>query len=361
MTALTDTEATGAGGQSEPLVAQPAPADRQGAISNGLRVVVWIGLATLVFVVPFFLEQFHSRRWSLAVIYAIVALSLNVLIGHAGQISLGHQGFLGVGAFTSAYVVSAHDQTVWVGLVAGALSGAVASLVMGVVALRVRGLYLALVTLAYGRMAQDSIFNLSIFGAGAGVEAPRPDGIGSERAYYFLCLAMLALVLFLDWRFTATKAGRAVGALRENEQVAASYGISVGSYKLYAFVLSGIFVGLAGALFAHRNGRVVGNDFEFQLALFFVIVTVVGGVRSRPGVVVWTLAFTLIPEYLRDNADSAPFLSLAVGAVLLIVILAVFPGGIGQLIKPVTRWLTGERFRWELENEYVQQGVSGRP
>jgi branched-chain amino acid transport system permease protein len=146
------------------------------------RMVVWAAIAALVLLYPLYLADFHAQRFSLAVVFAIGALSLNVLIGYAGQISLGHQGFLGVGAFFSAYVVTSLEQSFWVGLGAGALSGAIASMLMGMIALRVRGLYLALVTLAYGRMAQETIFNLGIFGRGSGVEAPRPELLASDRA-----------------------------------------------------------------------------------------------------------------------------------------------------------------------------------
>lgn len=327
-----------------------------------VRAVAWAGIAFVVLVLPLQLEQFHSQRWSLAVVYAVAALSLNVLIGYAGQVSLGHQGFLGVGAFFGAYVVTVQEQTFWVGMAAGALSGAVASLLMGMVALRVRGLYLALVTLAYGRMAQETLFNLPLFGSGAGVEAARPEAFSTDRAFYYLCLVVLAAVLYADWRFTRTKAGRAVNAIRENEQVAASYGIPVGRYKLFAFVLSGVFVGLAGTLYAFRIQRVDSQNLDFNLALFLVIVTVVGGLRSRWGVVVWTAAFTLLPDYLSDRfGNDAPFVSLAIGAFLLVAILVFFPGGIGQLIRPVTRWLSGGRFARDDEEDFVAEGVRGRP
>jgi branched-chain amino acid transport system permease protein len=326
------------------------------------RAAVWAVVAYVVLLLPLQLEQFHAQRWSLAVVYAVAALSLNVLIGYAGQVSLGHQGFLGVGAFFSAYMVTSQDQTFWVALAAGALSGAVASLLMGVVALRVRGLYLALVTLAYGRMAQETLFNLPLFGSGAGVEAPRPEAFTTDRAFYYLTLLVLAGVLYADWRFTRTKAGRAVNAIRENEQVAASYGIPVARYKLLAFVLSGVFVGLAGTLYAFRVQRVDSQNLDFNLALFLVIVTVVGGLRSRWGVVVWTATFTLLPDYMSDRfGNDAPFISLAAGAFLLVGILVFFPGGIGQLIRPLTRWLSGGRFARDEEKEFVEEGVRGRP
>jgi branched-chain amino acid transport system permease protein len=339
---------------------QPASLGRT-AIRWTPRLVVWAALAGLVLLYPLSLPDFHSQRFSLAVVFAIAALSLNVLVGYAGQISLGHQGFLGVGAFVSAYVVTVHEQTFWVGLVMGALSGAVASLLMGMVALRVRGLYLAVVTLAYGRMAQETLFNLKIFGSGSGVEAPRPSEFTGDRAFYYFCLLVLAVVLFLNWRFVKSKAGRAVNAIRENEQVAASYGIPVARYKLLAFVLSGVFVGLAGALLAFRTGRIDSQGLNFPLALTLIVITVVGGLRSPAGIVVWAAQFQLVPEYLADHfGTSAPFWFLAGGSALLVMILVSYPGGVGQQIKPITSWLTGGPFRVH-HHEFVQEGVSGRP
>lgn len=326
------------------------------------RLVAWGVLAAFLLVFPLSLETFHAQRWSLGVVFAIAALSLNVLIGYAGQISLGHQGFLGVGAFVSAYVVTVHQQTFWIGLLAGALSGALASLLMGVVALRVRGLYLALVTLAYGRMAQETLFNLGIFGKGSGVEAPRPELLLGDHAFYYFSLVVLAGVLFFNWRFVRSKAGRAVSAVRENEQVAASYGIPVSRYKLIAFVVSGAFVGLAGTLYAFLNGRVDSQGINFEMALFLVLITVVGGLRSPAGILVFTALFEVLPTYVGDYFGIGwSFWLLALGPALLIITLVFYPGGVGQQIKPITSWMTGGPFRVHHGEEFVQEGVSGRP
>lgn len=325
------------------------------------RLIVWGFLAAMVLLWPLSLADFHSQRWSHAVVLAIAALSLNVLIGYAGQISLGHQGFLGVGAFVSAYVVAVQEQPFFMGLMAGIVSGAVASLLMGVVALRVRGLYLALVTLVYGRMAQETLFNLKIFGSGSGVEAPRPSFLASDRAFYYFTLVMLALVLFVNWRFVRSKAGRAVTAIRENEQVAASYGIAVARYKLMAFVLSGVFVGLAGSLLAFRNSRIDSQGLGFPLALFIVLLTVVGGLRSPAGIIVFAVFFDLLPTYIADEFGIRwSFWLLAAGPALLVLTLVLYPGGVGQQIKPLTSWLKGGPLRAHHE-EFVQEGVSGRP
>lgn len=331
-------------------------------------------LGYLVLLMPLQLQSFHSDRFAEAAIFAIVAMSLNVLIGYAGQISLGHQGFFGVGAFTSAYVVTTLSQSFWVGVAAAALTGALASLLMGVVSLRLRGLYLALVTLAYGRLAEEAVFLIPIFGGGAGIEAARPGGFEGDKAYYYLCLAFVAAVAFVDWRLAKSKAGRAINALRENEQVASSYAINVRNYKLLAFVVAGIYVGIAGALFAHRNTRVVAEDFSFTLALTFVIMTVVGGLRSRTGVIIGGVFFALLRDYLADLfgkfheslpefiAANSDQLGAVIGAILLIVTLIQYPGGIGQQIRPITRWLKGGRFTLHGDDEdHVEEGVRGRP
>ncbi|HVE93741.1 MAG TPA: branched-chain amino acid ABC transporter permease [Acidimicrobiales bacterium] len=339
------------------------------------RIAAWLVIAYLVLLMPLRLDQFHSDRFALGVIYAIVALSLNVLIGYAGQISLGHQGFFGVGAFTSAFVVTSQGQSFWVGLIAAGIGGAISSALMGLVALRVKGLYLALVTLAYGRLAQESLFLLPAFGGGAGIEAPRPAGFVTDRAYYYLCLMVLVVVVYTDWRFVKSKAGRAVNALRENEQVASSYAVNIRTYKLLAFVIAGIFVGLAGALFAARGQRVVAGDFEFQLALLFVIMTVVGGIRDRVGVVIGGVFFALFSDYLADFLDkdwahnllpqfvneNRDQLGSVVGAVLLVITLIKYPGGIGQQLRPVRSWLTGGPFSAGHSDGFVEEGVRGRP
>jgi branched-chain amino acid transport system permease protein len=347
-----------------------------------------------------------------APIYAIIALSLNVLIGYTGTISLGHQAFVGVGAFTTAFVVGQHNQPFLLGILVAAILGGLQALVLGGLALRIGGLYFALITLSYGVLAQDSLFNIrSLTGGGAGANAPMPTPV---RTYYFICLGFLALVLYADWRLMRSKAGRALLALRENPRVAATLGIDVKRYTLVGFVVAGVFAGVGGALLAHRDEVVNSVGFNFQLALLFVLMTVVGGLRNRTGIVVSASVFALlnlmvekVPGFeqalarwdvtlpvvvgaagvaaglwalhrhrLRAAAVaglpavlaaavlsplSVPLLearlaeipvltperaSGVVGPVMLLLVLTMLPGGLGQLLRPVTRWIGGRRFDW---------------
>jgi branched-chain amino acid transport system permease protein len=323
------------------------------------RGVVWAAIAWLVLVFPLGRPGFEVQRFSQAVAYAIVALSLNVLLGYVGQISLGHQAFVGIGAFASAYLVTVQGQSFWVAVLGAAAIGGAQALVLGGVSLRIRGLYFALVTLSYGLVAEQNIFQIQeLTGGGQGQAAPKPAGFETDWRYYYLCLAFLALVLWLDSRLMKSKGGRALLALRENPRVAATFGINVRMFTLFAFVVSGAFAGLGGALIAHNNTFVSPEVWSFNLALVFVIMTVVGGLRSRAGVVIGGAFFALMP-YLVEKLhfletalaaipapnDLTPELApLVLGPLLLLVTLIVTPGGIGQQIRPLQGWLLGGRF-----------------
>ncbi|MEY2456786.1 MAG: branched-chain amino acid transport system permease protein [Acidimicrobiaceae bacterium] len=327
------------------------------------RGAVWAVLAWFVlcypgnFLSPFEVRSLEADAATQAIVFAVIALSLNVLIGYAGQISLGHQAFVGFGSFTSAYVVTDLKQEFWIGLLVAAIVGALQAVVLGAVALRLSGLYFALITLSYGVMAEQSIFNIEAFtGGDAGKDAARPIGFESNYRYYYLCLAILAVVLWLDWRMMRTKGGRALLALRENPRVAASLGINVKAFTLLAFAVGGAFAGIGGSLLAHRDLTVVRNSFEFRLALVFVLMTVVGGLRSRSGVVLGAAFFALLGNgklldmlhlgWVFEEKIDLPidFVPLVVGPLLLLLTLTMYPGGIGQQIAPVREWLLGKRF-----------------
>jgi branched-chain amino acid transport system permease protein len=345
---------------TDDAAAPPAEAAfRPSVLGWAARAVVWAALAYVVLVFPSDRAGFEVQQFSQAVIYGIIGLSLNVLLGYVGQISLGHQAFVGIGAFASAYMVTEQNQPFWVAIAAAAAVGALQALVLGGVSLRVRGLYFALVTLAYGLVAEQNIFQIEeLTGGGQGQPAPKPGGFETDLRYYYLCLAFLALVLWLDWRLMRTKGGRALLALRENPRVAATFGINVPLLTLFAFVISGAFAGLGGALLAHNDTFVSPEVWNFNLALVFVIMTVVGGLRSRAGVVIGSAFFALLGYFIdkfgwleglladipapRDlTQELAP---LVIGPILLLLTLTRFPGGIGQQIRPIQRWLGGRRF-----------------
>jgi branched-chain amino acid transport system permease protein len=315
------------------------------------RLVVIGAIVALVLAMPFLVAGTAVNIVAKAAVYAMVGLSMNVLMGYTGQVSLGHAAFVGVGAFSAGFALTEVAMPWPFAVVFAMLTGAVSAALLGAVALRVRGLYLALVTIAYGLFAQEVIFNIrAVTRGGAGMPAPRPVFASGDIAYVYVCIAAVALVWLFDWRLTASKAGRAIQALRDDERVAASWGINVTGYKLLAFVVSGSIAGLAGALFGSIEQIVVSITFGFGLSLLFVLMTVVGGLGSRPGVVIGGVVFATLP-HLLELAHSAwswwPFSSLwepLLGAVLLLATLIFFPGGIAQQNEHLFRWLSFKPF-----------------
>lgn len=338
----------------------PPPASFRPSVRGWLaRGAVMAAIAAFVLGFPLSRPEFEVARFTQAAIYGIIGLSLNVLIGYTGQISLGHQAFVGIGAFTSAYLVTVSQQPFILAVAGAMLAGGLQAAILGGVALRIRGLYFALVTLSYGLVAEASLFKINAFtGGAAGQAAPRPGGFDTAHRYFYLCLVFLAGVLWVDYRMMKTKGGRALLALRENPRVAQTFGVNIRLFTLFSFVIAGVFAGLGGALYAHNITQVSSVAFEFRLALVFIIMTVVGGLRSRTGVVVGAAFFALlgfiiehIPglETLLHNIPGVPDLPIEVaefvlGPLLLLLTLTLFPGGLGQQLRPLIQWLSGRRF-----------------
>jgi branched-chain amino acid transport system permease protein len=349
-----------------------APSSGPTLAGLALRGIIWLGLAYWVLVsLP--RSEDTAGRLTDAVTFAIIGLSLNIIIGYTGQLSLGHQGFVGAGAFAAAYTLTVQDFPFALSLVMAALIGAFLALIIGAVALRITGLYLSLITLVFGITLESSLFQQKdLTNSGAGQEAFRPDWLIEPQRYYYFCFAIMVAVLLLDWRLTRTKVGRALLALKENERVAAAFGINVTAFKLLAFVLSGAIAGLGGGLFAYRYEVVNGSDYDFFLALTFVLIVVVGGLGSRIGVLLGAVLFSsiglrhwleeigFIHRFLeRVLAERAQFAPDAIGAFLLILTLLQFPGGIAQQIQPITTWLTGGRFSLHRDKESGPGAVEG--
>lgn len=356
--------------RSEPAAAPAHEEFHPSAGGWAARISVPAALVALIYALPVLVPfDFQADLISLAAVFGCVALSMNILVGYLGQLSLGHQAFVGIGAFASAVIATRYGFPFAVGVAAGALTGALSALLLGYVALRVRGLYLAFVTLAYGLLAEVSIFRIGFLSQG--VPATRPAGFEGSRSYAYICLGVLTVLFILDWRLVKSKAGRAIQAIRDDERVAASFGINVTRFKLLAFILSGTYAGLAGALFAHLNQFVSSeNEFDLLLALTFVLMTVVGGLGNRVGVLIGATIFATLDEILELLHLFIPFFPQVnplvvpvIGAALLVVTLIQFPGGIGQQLAPIQNWVRGGRFDLHAIKEYAGSGggIVGRP
>ena len=269
---------------------------------------------------------------------AIAALSLNLLTGYAGQISLGHAGLLGAGAFACSLVTQRLGLPIWLGVPFAAAASAGIALIIGFPALRLRGLYLAMVTIAFGYLMTSSILRLDWFtGGSAGVILPRRVWTGHDLIDNADWLAVPLMCLLLAWlvdqNVTGSRLGRAFRAIRENEAVAQAFGVDVARYKLLAFTLSGALAGAAGALYGSAIGFVNSETFPFTLSLGIVIIVVVGGLGSRAGAVIAAVAFSLLPNLLQ--ALPWPWLRGTdgmIGAIVLMYTVARHPGGFASLV-----------------------------
>jgi len=273
--------------------------------------------------------------------YGLVAVSLVLLTGWVGQISLAQASFVGVGAFMTALIFRKFGVGFPYSLPLAVASSAGLAVLLGLVALRVRGLYLAVATLIFAWMADQFLFSATWFvGLGGSASLPtnvigRDGGFPSfdlhdPRIFYVVALSGLALGIYCASNLRDSKTGRAFFAVRGSEIAAASLGMDVTRYKLLAFGISGAVAGLAGHLQIVGDGSAVPDEFNFLRSLFFLSIAVVGGLNSLPGVVVAGALFAGLDEVFFRVPALNGFIDLVSG-VLLLGVLLVYPSGIAGI------------------------------
>ncbi|HHY46614.1 MAG TPA: branched-chain amino acid ABC transporter permease [Firmicutes bacterium] len=280
---------------------------------------------------------------NMAMIYSILALSLNVLTGFTGQFSVGHAAFYGIGAYTSGLITVKLGWPIWAGFIAAGVIAGLAGLLLGIPTLRLRGLYLAVATLGFGEIVYQILVNwVSLTNGPKGLTGVPSPTIGPWRldmyhSYYYLSATALIVVVFLVYRLYYSRVGRAMLAIRENELAAEAMGINSTYYKITAFTISSFFAGIAGALYAHEIMFVSPESFVNAESVSILCMMVVGGVGSIPGSIVGAIALTIIPEYLRAVGD---WRLVLYGAVIVLMV-TYAPQGLGGWITALDHWLAG--------------------
>ncbi len=265
-------------------------------------------------------------------LFAILALSLNLLLGYTGQLSLGHAAFFGIGAYTSALLALRLDWSFWAALPCAAAAAGLAGFLIGRLALKLRGAYFVLVSISFAGVVSLVSVNWMELTNGPlglpGVPAPAlgPWSLRSKDAYYYLVLACVAFAVLVCRRLVDSRVGRALVALRENEPLAESVGVDVTHYLVLAAVASAALAGMAGSLYAHYIRFVSPEVFLFSYTVTMVIMVVAGGKGTLAGPLVGAVLFTALPEALRE-ATSWQWQTLAYG-VLLILLVFFLPRGI---------------------------------
>jgi branched-chain amino acid transport system permease protein len=274
-----------------------------------------------------------SRYWmnllTLAGIYMVLALGLSLLFGFAGQVSFGHAGFFGIGAYVSALGTLHLSASAWIGMILGTIAAGAAGFVIGRPLLRLRGLSLAMGTLAFGEIMAVLFRELGVTGGPIGLSGIPAPALGSlaldgQDTYYWLVLVMVLGAFVVSRNLLRSAPGRALVALGGSEPAAETSGIDTAALKTRIFTYSAALAGLAGALYAHYMTFISSDTFTLNLSILMVVIIVVGGLRSLWGAAIGAVLLTTLPAYLGTYEK---FSSLLYG-LLLVVVFMCLPNGI---------------------------------
>ena len=263
----------------------------------------------IVLVLPALLSRYYVGEITWVFIYGICGVSLMVLVGYTGLVSLGHAAFLGIGAYAHAYFLQ--HGVPWVASVALAMLITTAcGIVVGLPALRMAGIYLAIATLAFAVIIQEVFTrweSVTDGFAGMAVEKPVIFGVRSaDMSFYYLCAAHLAFTLWLTSNLLRSPTGRAWIAIRDSEIAAAVDGRELAIYKTIAFAYSAALMGLAGALFAHKIAYLAPDIFTILLSIQLLLLVIVGGLGSLHGAVLGAIFVALLPPIIAILRDFIP-------------------------------------------------------
>lgn len=266
-------------------------------------------------------------------IYAMVALSLNILIGMGGQISIGHAGFWALGAYASAIAVTKLGVPFLAGVLTGGIVAGLFGALVALPALRVQGHYLAIATLGFALFVQQVLFEWeALTGGRQGLFVPRPSFFGTELqsdfGYYYFLLFVFLLLAWIAGNFAKSHTGRSLMALRMSSVAAECCGIPRPRHIIIAFATSAFFTGISGALYGHLLGHLSTETFSLAASLSFLSMAVIGGLHSRAGALLGGLYLALAPELLREFKDA----QMVIYGVLLILCVQFLPGGLISLV-----------------------------
>lgn len=327
----------------------------------------------------FGIPYYYAEILNLTGISIILAVSLNLITGFTGQFSIGHAGFMAIGAYASVFMTVYYSQgveawlTTLVGatlaqalvflgvIIFGALVAALAGLVVGIPSLRLRGDYLAIVTLGFAEIIRIIILNIDRVGGATGFRgAVAPwDGrpIIPQYANFIWIGGFAVLTIVVVYNIVNSDVGRALISIREDELAAEAMGINTTRYKVLSFVISSSFAGIAGALFGHFRQFLHTNDFQFIRSIEIIIMIVLGGMGSITGAVLGAIVITIVPELLRTLPGDLYRYRLVIYSALLIVIMLTRPQGVMGAKEFGISWLKRPQRRPEGDKPAGEKGV----
>jgi branched-chain amino acid transport system permease protein len=290
-------------------------------------------LAVFVIAFPFLFSLYQTNIMITALIYVVIALGLNIVVGLAGLLDLGYVAFYAVGAYTYALLNHHYGLGFWAVLPVGAAMGTLFGVLLGFPVLRLRGDYLAIVTLGFGEIIRLVLENWNDFSMGpSGIaNIPRPGlfGIdlslqGATNYLYFIMIGLTLMTIFVVNRLQNSRIGRAWIALREDETACQAMGIDKAKTKLTAFALGATWAGMGGVIFAAKTTFINPASFTIWESIIILCIVVLGGMGSMIGVILGALVLILLPEYLRAFSEYR----MCIFGAMLVIMMVFRPGGI---------------------------------
>ncbi|WP_230474324.1 branched-chain amino acid ABC transporter permease [Calidifontibacillus erzurumensis] len=303
---------------------------------KGLQKSSWAGLllfALLVIIFPFIItESFYITKATYAGIYTIVAVSLGLLMGFAGQISLGHAAFYGVGAYTTAVLTTTYDFNPWISLIFSLLLPGIVAYIIGFTMSRLSGYYLAMATLAFGIIVHVLLVEWKSVTKGAsglyGIPKIQLFGYTLTQgiAYYYFAWAFALIIIIISLNIINSRIGRALRSIHGSEVAASAMGVDAGKYKMQVFILGAMFTGLAGWLMAHMSYSISPTSFTLETSIVFLAMVVLGGSISVWGAVIGALLITLIGIIVKLLGEHISFITsdfehVLYGLILMLVVI----------------------------------------
>ncbi|MCX7203704.1 MAG: branched-chain amino acid ABC transporter permease, partial [Burkholderiales bacterium] len=272
---------------------------------------LWYGaLIVLLLLAPILFSEYWLAQLSFVLIYSIVGLGLMLLAGYTGQVSIGHAAFMGVGAYAQAYLTN-HGWPFPLALMVGIALSAIAGIIVGTPALRVKGIYLGIATLAFGFIVEEIFARWEdVTGGNAGLAVKPPEMLGfkfdSDTSFYYLCLVLCVLCTLAVLNLLRAPTGRAFVAIRDSEISAQSMGINLAWYKGLAFAISAAMAGIAGALYAHKMRFISPDQFSLIQSVDLLLLVVVGGLGFVHGAFLGAIFLITMPQLIALGKDYLP-------------------------------------------------------
>lgn len=306
-------------------------------------IIGYIILAVILIILPKIApNNYFIQIMNMSIIWAILAMGFNILAGYTGQISLGQAAFYAIGAYTSALLNTKLHLNFWIGLIAAIIVSGLFGLILAIPALKVKGKYLVLLTIGFGEIVRLVLLNWKAVTGGTsgvlGIKAPAIFGYTFNKLnkYYYFALVFCVLLYILQKRLITTRVGRAFIAIREDENAAELSGINLSEYKIKAFVISAIYCGVAGVLYAHMVKYVSPDTFRYDESVMILSMAVIGGIGTFDGPIIGSILLTILPEVLRKIGN----FRLVTYGLLLIIVIMFYPGGIIHGINDLKRRLS---------------------